>query len=179
MNKKVYSPIVLCTIISLSIVLSSCATGIRLRTEKANPAEIKGTYTLILYGGRYPKDIENVAILFKEGQRYTFEVYSADFNYKVREKVPADEALKEAENLVSWYYYASWYYRLSRIVDSAGNTIGYEMRPLYYPLRFGYTDVLDVDYLVKDSKVIINIRLKPEVERIYFDGNRSPRHMMR
>jgi len=160
------------TLIGISLILTvSCATGIYLRTERAQVTEISGTYTIILYGGRYSADMETIAILDKEGDKYTFEVYAPEFDYKIKHGVPAEEALEEAEKFVR-FHHSFWQARLSKIIDPAGKTIGYEIRPLYHPIDFGYSDVLDVYYVIKDSKVIVTISLIPEVQRILFDDDR-------
>jgi hypothetical protein len=143
-----------------------------LRTEGAKDADIRGSFALILYGSRHLNDIETIAILDMEGDRYGFEPYAPEFDYKIKRGIPAKEALEEAERFVSWH---SSFYRtqLSRILDGKGNVIGYEIRPLYQPLAFGASDVLDVDYRIKDNKVIVRIRLKPQIERMLFDGDKS------
>ena len=125
---------------------------------------MKGTFTILLYGCRYPDDIENVAILDKEGDPYTFEIYAPGFSYKVKTGLSAEEALSEADRFLrcSFYYEHS---RLNRIFDQAGNPIGYELRPLYSPIRFGQYDVLDIHYTIRDSTVIVYIKLDPSVER--------------
>jgi len=66
------------TVLFLSMTLSSCAPGLYLKTSSVQPGEITGTYTLILYGARYSNDIENVAILAREGTGYAFEVYAPE-----------------------------------------------------------------------------------------------------
>lgn len=160
------------TLIGISLILTvSCATGKYLRTEAAKVTEISGTYTIILYGGRYSADMETIAILDKEGDKYTFEVYAPEFDYKIKHGVPAKKALEESEKFVR-FHHSFWQARLSKIIDPSGNTIGYEIRPLYHPIDFGYTDVLDVRYVIKDSKVIVTISLIPEVQRILFDDDR-------
>jgi hypothetical protein len=154
------------------VFLNSCAAGNYLRTEGAKDADIRGSFALILYGSRHLNDIETIAILDMEGDRYSFEPYAPEFDYKIKRGIPAKEALEEAERFVSWH---SSFYRtqLSRILDGKGNVIGYEIRPLYQPLAFGASDVLDVDYRIKDNKVIVRIRLKPQIERMLFDGDKS------
>ncbi len=151
-------------VVFVSLVLGSCAPAPYLKTSSAQPGEITGTYTLILYGGRYSADIENVAILAKEGTGYTFEVFAPEFNYSVRKNVPARDALGTAEQFVS-FHYAFRRSQLSRIMDAGGSVIGYEVRPLYSPLDFGYTDVLDITYTLQDNTVTVRIRLIPEVEK--------------
>jgi hypothetical protein len=126
--------------------------------------EITGTYTLILYGARYSTDIEDVAILAKEGTGYTFEVYAPEFDYRVRKNVPAREALEAAQHFVS-FHYAFRHSQLSMIMDNSGAVIGYEVRPLYSPLDFGYSDVLDITYALHEKKVTARVRLIPELDR--------------
>ena len=150
-----------------SMTMSSCAPGLYLKTSSVQPGEITGTYTLILYGARYSSDIENVAILAKEGTGYAFEVYAPEFDFKVRRAVPADEALETAERFVG-FHHAFRRSQLSGIMDTKGTVIGYEVRPLYSPLDFGYTDVLDIVYTLQDNTVTARIRLIPELDRPSF-----------
>ena len=149
----------------------SCAGGRYLKTELATAPEITGTYTLILHGGRYSSDIENLAILDREGDRYTFEVYAPEFDYRVKRGVPAREALEEAERFVG-FHHSFRSSQLRKILDSEGNAIGYEVRPIYSPADFPFPDIFDVSYLIEGNKVVVRIRLIPEVERRFFDGGR-------
>lgn len=140
-------------------------------TAPADTREVEGTYTLILYGGRYSADLENVAVLDKEGDAYTFNVYAPEFDYRVKRHVPAKEALEEAEAFVR-FHYSFWKAQLKQIVDTSGIPIGYEVRPLYSPMDFGYPDVLEVDYILKDKTVTVRISLKRELRRQLFDDER-------
>ena len=171
MKKILYHIVPTLVVISFFLTIISCVHGIYLRTEGATVAEISGTYTLILYGGRYSNDIETIAILDKEDDKHTFEVYAPEFDYKIKRGVPAKEALEEAERFVK-FHRSFWQSRLSKIIDPTGYTIGYEIRPLYYPSDYGYTDVLDVRYVIQESKVIVTINLIPEVRRMLFDDDR-------
>ncbi len=157
-------------VLFLSLAVISCAPAPLLKTSLVQPGEITGTYTLILYGARYSGDIENVAILAKEGTGYTFDVYAPAFDYKVKKALPADEALETAQRFVG-FHYAFRRSQLSGIMDDRGVVIGYEVRPLYSPLDFGYSDVLDITYLRQDSKVVVRIRLIPELDRPPFREN--------
>jgi len=158
------------SIVSVFLAIASCSSGRYLRTLYATSAEVTGTYTLVLYGARYSDDIETVAILDKEGDQYTFEVYAPDFDYKIKKGVPAKEALEEAERFVS-FHYAFQRSRLSRIVDPAGAAIGYEVRPLYSRLEFGYSDILDIYYLIQGYKVVVRVDLIREVKTRFYDDN--------
>lgn len=154
--------------IAFAFLMTSCSGAHYLRTAPADSSEVTGTYTLILYGCRYGSDIENVSILARDAGKYTFEVYAPDFDYKIKKNLPAKEALEEAENFVRCHY-AARQSRLSEILAPEGGTIGYEIRPLYTPLEFGYSDILDIYYLIKDGKVTVTISLKRELRQPLMD----------
>ncbi len=153
------------TLILFSLLTSvySCSYERYLKTDPAGPEELAGTYTLLLYGARHSDDVANVAILDKEGDPYTIEIYAPEYDYSVMTDMPAKEALGEAQTHVRYYRDFSRA-RLSKIIDKAGNTIGYELRPLYHAFHLGQSDVLYIDYMMKDNKVITTIRLKDNVQ---------------
>lgn len=155
---------VLALVISLTVSACTSMGGRHLRIEPAKPSEVTGTYTLLLYGCRYPDDVENVALLEKEGDPYTIEIYAPDFRYKVKTGLSAEDALKQAEQFVkcSVHYQQT---RFSKIPDPAGGIAGYEARGLYSPIRFGMYDVLDVQYVARDNKIVVYIKLDPDVEK--------------
>jgi hypothetical protein len=148
----------------LPVTSDSFAFETSLNTEAANPSEVKGTFTLILYGGNYYDDMETMVILDSEGDGYTLDLYVPDFDYRVIKGVPAKEALAKAEKFVS-FHPSFWRSQLSKILDDKGNVIGYEIRPLYYPIAYGASDVLDVHYWMKKT-----VRLITSVERLRFPG---------
>jgi hypothetical protein len=145
------------------LILNGCMAGKRLDIQGAVPADIEGTYALILYGCRYPSDLENLAILYRDGGPFTFEMYTLETSYRVKKGLPADEALKQADQFLrcSFDY---WRTQLSKIVDREGTIAGYELRPLYAPYKYGTMDVLDIHYWLRDSKVTVYIRLDPDIE---------------
>ncbi len=140
-----------------------------LKTEDAVASEVQGTYTLILYGGRYSSDLQTVAILAREGTGYAFEPYAPEFDYRVIQGVPAKEALSAAESFVR-NHPSAYRSQLARILGPGGEVLGYELRPLYFPLDFGVTDVLDVTYWLTDRKVVVRVHLIPSVEMMLRDG---------
>ncbi len=141
-----------------------------LRTEEARPDEMKGTFTLILYGGNFLDDLETIAMLDAEGDQYVLDPFAPDFDYRMKKGVPAPEAFKEAEKFVN-FHPSFWRSQLSRIVDKEGNVIGYEVRPLYQPISFGISDVLDVNYWLKEKgRVKVTIRLIPSIEKNKLPG---------
>jgi len=156
--------LVFCLAVIFFIVSSSFAITSHLKTEVVRKEDVKGVFTLILYGGRDMNDIERVAILDLEGDKYTFEPYAPEFDYKIKKSLYERDALETAYEFVSSHnaFYRS---QLSRIMDDKDNTIGYELRPLYMPFVYGVSDVLDVYYSLKDGKVRVYIRIIPSVER--------------
>jgi hypothetical protein len=154
----------------LSIAPDSFAFETSLKTEAANPSEVKGTFTLILYGGNYYDDLETMAILDREGDQYTLDLYKPDFDYRAIKGLPAKEALEKAEKFIR-FNPSFWHSQLSKILDDKGDVIGYELRPLYYPITYGSSDVLDVHYWMKEGgRVKITVRLITSVERLRFPG---------
>lgn len=139
--------------------------------EKIDPDKL---YSLILYGGRHYNDLETIAIFDIEGDRYIFEPFAPDFDFFVKKGLPAEEAMTNAKTFVSSHF-AFRKSQLSKILDKEGNIIGYELRPIYYPLFIGDSDPIEVDYWQKDGKIKVTIRLKPEIERriLNFDGSRD------
>ena len=153
-----------------ALVLPAYArAGERIRTYPAKAEEIKGAFTLILYGGNYAGDIETAAFLDLEGDGYTFKPNAPAFNYIVKKGLSAVEALHEAEAFVRDHR-AYLRYELKSIRDSAGKVLGYEMGPLYGPLVYGSVDVIDISYYVRGDKLVITVWLRPEVERQLRDG---------
>ncbi len=166
-------------LLMLGVVLTACVPGKQLLARAADPAEVKGAYTLLLYGCHYPGDIKNDAILVAEGSRYPLEIYDLDTSYKVKKGVPARQALSEADSFVRCSTHRIWQTQLLRIPDDSGGTIGYEIRPLYLPLEFGVPDVLMVSYALKDGTVRAYIKLDPNVEKELEDTGSKKRERER
>jgi hypothetical protein len=135
-----------------------------LKTEAANPAEVQGTFTLLLYGSSSPNDLANIAILDKEGDPYSFEIHAPDFSYTVQTGLNATHALQEAERFVRRNI-QSERSRLHRILSPSGAGIGFELRPLYSVGTFGRDDILDVRYSLKDRKIVVRMELDPSIEK--------------
>ena len=152
-----------------ALTLQACAPGKALRTDAVPSGDMPGTYTLILYGGNYGDDLETIAFLDKEGDRYTLEPYAPAFVFRIKKGLTADRALREASEFIRSH---AEFQReqLRSIRDEKREIIGYELRPLYLPITFGTDDVLDVDYWLKEERVLVFIKLKPSLEkRNYFD----------
>lgn len=151
-------------ILAALLILSSCMAGKRLDIKGAVPADVQGTYALLLYGCKYGNDMENLAILYRDDGPFTFDIYSLPTSYQVKKGLPADEALKQANQFLrcSTEY---WKTQLSKIVDREGTVVGYELRPLYAPYQWGQMDVLDISYWLRDSKVTVYIKLDSDTQK--------------
>jgi ribosomal protein L31E len=145
-----------------------------LETELADPSEIKGTYTVILYGDAQYEGLETTAFLDFEGDDYTLEPYAPEFQYKTENGLQAAEAIKKAEKFVSRHQDFSRF-QWAKILNNNGKTIGYELKPLYHPLSYGMSDVTIVTYYQKNGKIEIRIRLESSIEQqLHNNGNDKP-----
>ena len=155
-----------------ALMLQACSPGKALRTDSAPGGDMPGTYTLILYGGNFGDDLETIALLDKEGDRYTFEPYAPDFVFRSKKGMTAENALREAEAFIHAHP-ESHSERFLSIRDENGGIIGYELRPLYLPITFGTDDVLDVNYRLKEDRVLVFIKLKYFLEKRNRDFDRD------
>jgi len=80
-------------------------------------------------------------------------------------EVSAPDALQKAEQFVRLHP-EFHQYRLSKIVDDKGVSLGYEIRPMYFPAAYGVSDVIDICYTMKDGKVSVFCSLTPSGEKI-------------
>jgi hypothetical protein len=150
-------------VVLIIIALISLSGENHLKTEVANPADVQGKFTLLLYGCSSLNDLANIAILDKEGDPYSFEIYASDISYAIKTGLNATEALREAEQFVRSNI-QSERSQLRRILSPAGAGIGYELRPLYSVVTFGKDDILDVRYVIRDRKIVVHIELDPTIE---------------
>ena len=79
--------------------------------------------------------------------------------------VPANEAIVEATAFVACSTHRVWKTQFSRIVDADGATVGYELRPLYFPLEFSNPDPLEISYFRREDGVRVYIRIDSTVMR--------------
>ncbi len=168
MNKKIIS---LIFILLFSFTTSCALSGLKIEPLK-DKESIKGNFSLILYGSAYLNDLETIAFLDTEGDEFTLKPFASEDQYVIYRGVSDEEALNKAISFISTHSSYSQY-KLSNIVDTDDNTIGFEVRPLYYSFDFGTPDVLDINYSLKDKNVLIYIRLNPFVEKNLDNGDRD------
>ncbi|HXX58709.1 MAG TPA: hypothetical protein VEI96_11960 [Thermodesulfovibrionales bacterium] len=147
-------------------IACGCAGGIALRTERVQDVrEINGLYTLILYSEGQYDSLRTLGFLSLEGTGYFIEPYVPDFYYSVWRNVSGQYAFPIALAFVGSKNPDYKQARVSKILDPVGITIGYEIRPLYYPLAYGLSDVLFTSYFLEPGGIIrVYIRLDETVE---------------
>lgn len=149
------------------LFLSACAPShyryLKSETVK-DVTTITGSFTLIQHGNRHGDDFETLAVLDIEDDTYTFEPHAPSFDYKLKKNLNGEDALGEAIRFVRQHESFKGV-RISRLSDNLGNILGFEVRPFYRDSRFRSSDVLDVNYIVREKKVIIFIKLKYFVEK--------------
>ncbi|MDP2157916.1 MAG: hypothetical protein Q8K68_09440, partial [Nitrospirota bacterium] len=98
--------------------------------------------------------------------------YAPEFIFRARKGLTADSALREANGFIRSH--AEFQREQIRSIrDEKGEIIGHELRPLYLPITFGTDDVLEVDYWLKEERVLIFIKMKPSLEKRIRDLDRE------
>lgn len=156
------APVVVCLVM---LLLVSCAATQAVKVEPEpfrDMGAIKGQYTLIIYGGTYFNDPETAAFLDKQGDGYELVPYAPAFDYRVVKGLSVEESLHLVETVFDGNTdYLRTY--VKKIVV-AGETVCYELRPYYLPLRYGYSDILSIDYaLEKGGRIRVYVRLRQEL----------------
>jgi hypothetical protein len=167
MNKRPY----LIVFIILAFTVSSCALSrfTHLRTESIRDEQtITGSYDLILYGNRYGNDLETVAVLDIADDEYTFEPYAPSYDYRISKDIESDKAISEALSFVSKH--TAFRTALIKRITLDGETLGYEVKPLYLRHRYGQASIKRVYYTLKDKKVFMYVRVKNYVEKMLDRG---------
>lgn len=135
------------------------------RETLTDTKSVTGNFTVILYGGRHDNQLETLAVLDREDDKYEFEPYAPEFNYIIQKHLAGEEALKMARSFLGYKSI-----KLREIKNNQGEILGYELRRHSWHLRYGTSDVLDVNYVLKKDQVFIYIMIKPSVEKI-LQGN--------
>jgi hypothetical protein len=139
-----------------------------LKTDIADPAEVKGFFSVILFGGAHHDDLETVAFLDNEDDQYILEPFAPDFDFVIKKGLSAEEALKVAGKFVS-FHPSFWKTQLTKIISPGGDIVGFELRPLYIPFVYGTSDVLDIYYWPKkEGKIKVTITLIPSLKSLKF-----------
>jgi len=159
-------------LIGILSLTCSCAGGKALRTERVQDVrEIHGLYTLILYTEGQYDSLKTLAFLSIEGSGYFIEPYVPSFDYGVWTNVSGEYAMLYALDFVGRQNPNYKQPEVKRILDPSGKIIGYEVRPLYYPLAYGFSNVLFTSYFLEPGGIVrVYIQLDPTVENHFTTG---------
>lgn len=154
-------------VVLLVFTLLACVSGRILTTNRGDlPQDMKGTYTLILYGGQNVNDLELLAILDREDDSFRLEPFGGELNASTKQGMTLADAFDEAKRFVGQHTAFLTYE--TRIINGPGDGIlGYEVRPIFLPTATGMSDPLDSTYLLLPDNTV-NVYV--DVDR----GFRSP-----
>jgi hypothetical protein len=170
MNALLKRSMTISFVVMLFALLSGCTFGTRLDAVMAPVQEVSGTYRLYLYGCRYPDDAENLALLVDQSTPYRIELYVKPTSYKVRQDLPAADALAAAQKFIRCSQHEVWTTSFRRIADPEGRTIAFELEPRYYAWDVGAEEPLVTSYSLRNDTVTVYISPNPMLEhREQFD----------
>lgn len=115
-------------------------------------------------GCGYPADIETLAVLVDESSPWRFGLFLPETTYRVKEPLPAKQAIAQAEAFVRCGIHTVRQVRLRRIAGPCNATIGFEMHPLYVPYEVGSDQTIDIPYSLRGDVMTASVRLDPRIE---------------
>jgi hypothetical protein len=159
-------------VVLIFAIISCAGTGLRTASIVDN-GSINGVFTVILYGTQEYESLNTIAFLDREGDGYELIPYAPEFNYRVIRNVKDEEAVEKALHYISTQNPDFQNPQIRAILDEQGNTIGYELRPLYRIFVYGLSDVLQVHYTpMGGGKIRISIDLDPWIEKRFMRDRR-------
>ncbi|MHB8846206.1 MAG: hypothetical protein ACYC7L_15850 [Nitrospirota bacterium] len=165
MKRLYYAWATAALMLGMLLLAQGCLSGTQLRSELSDPRALGGTFDLMLYGCRYPDDIENAAFLVPAESAIPLELFVSDTSYKLKKGLSAEKAVAEADAFVRCGVHTVQETRFHRILDTTGTVVGYDVIPRYLPYEIGGPDPLLVTYVLSSGRITAYVRLKPEVER--------------
>ena len=146
-------------------MLSSCAAGIRLRTEPVALKSEEGSYRLYLYGCHHGDDLENLALVVDEHSLYRFYLFVPATSYRVITNQSFDRAIEQADRFLRCGIRTVTETHLRRIVAPDGSTAGFEILPHYNPLEVGAEEAVLVNYSQKGGIITVYITRDPSLDQ--------------
>lgn len=134
--------------------IASAAAAKGAKTEMVHPGDVQaGTYRIVTYEHAVLNDPVNIAILQKEGTPYDINFADSRFRNDLASGMQADQALSVARNFVESDPSVQ-NVDLTKIYAPDGTVIGYEMTPVFMPLRYGGLDPFVTNYKVAGNSVL-------------------------
>ncbi len=154
--KKLHSGFFITASMTFTLLLVDCTGGTSLKTQDIqDTGNITGFYTLILYrGAESMGNLKSMAFLDVEGDAYTLVPYAPNYEYTITPHLSWEKAFQIAlEFIKSNRLFMN--YQIRTILGPTGETIGYEVKPLYDSLALGYSDILTASYRVKEGRTVL------------------------
>ncbi len=151
-------------IIALVVLLiSGCTAGVTVKTTRVATETVSGNFDLILFGDNYLDDPETIAFADLKTDNISFEPYAPEYKFRRYRDITAKEMLHIARvHLIG--NSISRRIEIREIVAPGGKLLGYEVRALYWPLKYGFSDVPEVSYSLSNNKLLIYIRIPENLE---------------
>ena len=156
----------------IALAITSCAGGKHLRTEPYDAESISGLFDVTFYYNQDYDGLKQIVILDVADDGYEIVLYEPEYFMRTVKHAKGDDAEKSmVEFLQDHPNYIN--YKIMKIVDKEGNTIGFEIRPLYAPEMYGISDVMDTFYtMADDGTVRALISLKEQIKGIFKQDKR-------
>lgn len=147
--------------------VTSCSGGKYLRTEPYTAESIDGLFDITFYYNQDYDGLKQVVILDVVDDDFEIVVNEPEYYVQTVKDVTGDDAVVNAIKFVQDHpNYIN--YKIIKIVGQGGDTIGYEVRPLYAPAMYGIGDVMDSSYTMEDDGTIrATISLKDQIKAIF------------
>lgn len=143
---------------------ASTATAKGVTIEDAKISELQGgTYSVFGYGCNASEDTPAIAILKREGTPYDFTMDAPVAEYRVSSGLAVGDAVRLAEKFVQCNPEAQDV-EFNRIVAPDGTVLGYEMTPIYSPLRYGSAGLIGTSYRIEENMVFADVEVNPLTE---------------
>ncbi|HXX53503.1 MAG TPA: hypothetical protein VEI28_02925 [Thermodesulfovibrionales bacterium] len=173
MKSKLGRTVIMSCLASLLVIFGGCAGGQSLKAVQVQGiGDSAGPYVLTLYHEAQYGGLKTMAFLVPQGNGYTLTPYAPGYAYTTIRNVGGQEGLQQAIVFISKNpVYVN--YEIRRILDPGGNTVGFEIRPLYDPTANGRSDVMWVEYgLSGGGAVNAHIHLYQNIMEEYESGGK-------
>lgn len=156
------------TLAILLILLPAFAHS-EVKTFEVSEDSIKGVFDVVVFSNAFINDPETLILLDRVDDGSTIRPYAPDFKFTVYQNLSESEALKIVRQLLNSQSSISGY----RIIEIRHfeKSLGFEIRPLYWPWIFGVSETLETLYRKRGNTVEVFIRLKSQVERQLNSGD--------
>lgn len=135
---------------------------------------IKGNFNLIIYGNAFINDPETFVILDRIEEKTLILPYSSSYKYRIYENINEKEVMQIIKDI---FHNPSISFIKYREIKNADSSLGFEIKPVYYPWIFGISEPLETTYKKDLDKVYIFIRLNPRVEKQLYNGGNIDREL--